>query len=139
MAFLAFFKSISAETCHFCAFSYRPGGFEGLFDFFDSHHHHPWAGHSPHQQWVPKAVYLHIKFLYIMYYIIYMILYIMLYIIIYIILELPSDYGCGMTQSLPLSYWSPEKAQPPGLGLRARKGDMSLSQNGARKPSLGRV
>jgi hypothetical protein len=30
-------------------FSYIPGGLEGLFDFFDSVHHHPLARHSPRQ------------------------------------------------------------------------------------------
>jgi hypothetical protein len=33
----------------FVSFSYIPGGMEGLFDFFDSPHHHPRAGHSPCQ------------------------------------------------------------------------------------------
>jgi hypothetical protein len=30
-------------------FLYIPGGLEGLFDFFDSLHRHPLAGHSPCQ------------------------------------------------------------------------------------------
>ncbi len=33
----------------FVSFLYIPGGFEGLFDFFDSLHYHPQAGHSPRQ------------------------------------------------------------------------------------------
>jgi hypothetical protein len=33
----------------FALFLYIPGGLEGLFDFYDSLHHHPQAGHSPHQ------------------------------------------------------------------------------------------
>jgi hypothetical protein len=28
---------------------YLPGGLEGLFDFYDSLHHHCQAGHSPRQ------------------------------------------------------------------------------------------
>ncbi len=70
------------------------GGFEGLFGFCDHLHHHPWPGHSPRQQSAHQAV-----------------------------LEQPtrslalskcrsgaSNYCQGMTQSLPLSYWSPEKS-----------------------------
>jgi hypothetical protein len=33
----------------FVPFSYIPGGIEDLFDFFDSLHHHPRAGHSHRQ------------------------------------------------------------------------------------------
>ncbi len=28
----------------FLAFLYILGGFEGLFDFYDTLHHHPWTG-----------------------------------------------------------------------------------------------
>ncbi len=63
-------------------------GLEGLFDFYDPLHHHPWTRHSPGQYSVHLAV-----------------------------LEPPtrslalskcrsgaSDYGWGIMQSLPLSY-----------------------------------
>ncbi len=69
-------------------------GLEGLFNCYDPLHHHPWTGRSSGQWSAHKAV-----------------------------LELPtqslalskcrsgaSDCGRGMTQSLPLSYWSPEKS-----------------------------
>ncbi len=78
----------------FSPFSSISGGFEGLLAFCDSLHHHPWTGHSPRQYSSHQAV-----------------------------LELPtrslalskcrsgaSDYTQGMMQSLPLSYWSPEKS-----------------------------
>jgi hypothetical protein len=36
-----------AKLSVFAPFSKVPGGLEGLFDFYDSLHHHPQAGHSP--------------------------------------------------------------------------------------------
>ncbi len=82
------------ETACFLPFLPVLGGFEGLFGFCDPLHHHPWTGHSPHPMSAHQAV-----------------------------LEPPtrslalskcrsgaSDYSWGMTQSLPLSYWSPEKS-----------------------------
>jgi hypothetical protein len=44
MALLVIFKSISAGNWLFLSIS---GGLEGLFDFFDSLHHHALARHSP--------------------------------------------------------------------------------------------
>jgi hypothetical protein len=41
---LAISKLISAANR---PFSYIPAGLEGLYDFFDSLHHHPLAGQSP--------------------------------------------------------------------------------------------
>ncbi len=49
MAFSAIFRAKSAGKQPFALFSYILGGLEGLFDFFDSPHHHPQAGHSPGQ------------------------------------------------------------------------------------------
>ncbi len=47
-AFLAFKKLLNAwNQAVFAQFLYIPGSYEVLFDFFDSLHHHPPAGHSP--------------------------------------------------------------------------------------------
>jgi hypothetical protein len=90
------FGDLQAKTWQnrpfFLQFSSISGNFEGLFDF--PLHHHPWTGHSPRQWLAHQAV-----------------------------LEPPmrslalskcrsgvSDYGRDMTQSLPLSYWSPKKS-----------------------------
>jgi hypothetical protein len=72
----------------FVPFSYIPGGFEVLFDFFDSLHHPPWARHSPNSRRTKQYIYIYI---YIIYYTIYYII-----PIIYINIG-ASDYGCGMT------------------------------------------
>jgi hypothetical protein len=69
MAFWQFISQNMRKTARFLPFLYILGGLEGLFDFYDPLHHHPWTGHSPDK----------------------------------------SRRGRGMTQSLPLSYWSPEK------------------------------
>ncbi len=54
--------------------------------------------------------YIYIYYLlYIIYYTLYIIYYIIDIIRIYIYVR-ASDYGCDMTWSLPLSYWSPEKS-----------------------------
>jgi hypothetical protein len=48
--FLGVFLSQEVEqTRGLCAVLYIPGGLEGLFDFYDPLHHHPWARHSPRQ------------------------------------------------------------------------------------------
>jgi hypothetical protein len=47
------FGDLFAKTCAkpsiFLPFLYISGGLEGLFDFYDLLHHHPWTGHSPRQ------------------------------------------------------------------------------------------
>ncbi len=94
-AFLAIFQPKCAQNCPFFSpLSFIPGGLEGLFDFYDPLHHHPWTGRPPRQESAHQAV-----------------------------LKLPtrslalskcrskaSDYGRGMTKSLPLSYWLPDKS-----------------------------
>ncbi len=90
-AFSAIYKP---QCARFLTFLYILGGLEGLFDFYDPLHLHPWTGRSSRQLSAHQAV-----------------------------LEPPtqslalskcrsgaSDYGRSMTQSLPLSYWSPEKS-----------------------------
>jgi hypothetical protein len=94
MAFSAIYKPKRARNRPFFPFSYISGGFKGLFDFYDTLHHHPWTGRSPRQYSAHQAV-----------------------------LEPPmqslalskcrsgaSDFGRDMTQSLPFSYWSPKKS-----------------------------
>ncbi len=88
------FAKTYAKPPNSSPFSYISGGLEGLFDFYDLLHHHPRTRHSPRQQLAHQAA-----------------------------LEPPtrplalskcrsraSNYSRGMTQSLPLSYWSPEKS-----------------------------
>ncbi len=94
MAFLANYLPKRVQNHPFFAVFVYFGRLGNLFDFCDLLHHHPWTGRSPRQQSVHQAV-----------------------------LEPPtrslalskcrsgaSDYGWGMMQSLPLSYWSPEKS-----------------------------
>ncbi len=69
--FLAIYKPKHAQNRPFFRhFLYISGSWEGLFDFYNPLHHHPWTGHS----------------------------------------LVNSRRGWGMTQSPPLSYWSPEKS-----------------------------
>ncbi len=48
-AFSAIYKPKSAWNRPFFMFSSILGGLEGLFDFYESLHHHPRAEHSPRQ------------------------------------------------------------------------------------------
>ncbi len=89
-AFSAIYKPKCMQNLlFFLPLSYISGSFEGLFGFHDPLHHHPRTGHSVHQA----------------------------------VLEPPmqslalskcrsgaSNYCRGMTQSLPLSYWPPERS-----------------------------
>jgi hypothetical protein len=60
MAFLAIFKSISAGNLPiFLPFLYILGGLEGLFDCFDTIHHHPWPGTPPTNSWSTKQFLSH--------------------------------------------------------------------------------
>jgi hypothetical protein len=40
-------QNVLETVCFFAIFKYISGGLEGLFDFYDPLHHHPWTGHSP--------------------------------------------------------------------------------------------
>jgi hypothetical protein len=47
--FWRFLSQEVEQTGGLCAVLYILGGLEGLFDFYDPLHHHPWARHSPRQ------------------------------------------------------------------------------------------